>query len=226
MQKRFVVVGGSKGIGAALARSLDSHGNEVIVISRTAPECGTFVQHDVTSSEPFPTIDGPIDGIAYCPGTINLRPFHRLTRDEFQNDLDVNLFGAINAIQALLPNLKQSTSPSMVLFSTVAVQTGMGFHASIAAAKGAVEGLTRSLAAELAPQIRVNCIAPSLTDTPLASKLISSPEKREALGSRNPLNKIGTAEEVARMAKFLLSDESSWITGQIIHVDGGMGSLK
>ena len=226
MQKRFVVVGGSKGIGAALARSLDSDGNEVIVISRTSPESGTFVEYDVTSSEPFPAIDGPIDGIAYCPGTINLRPFHRFSRAEFQHDLDVNLFGAIDAIQALLPNLKQSTSPSIVLFSTVAVQTGMGFHASIAAAKGAVEGLTRSLAAELAPQIRVNCIAPSLTDTPLASKLISTPEKRESLGSRNPLNKIGTAEEVARMAKFLLCDESTWITGQVIHVDGGMGSLK
>lgn len=229
MTKRYVVVGGSKGIGAALLRGLIAEGNDVISISRSVSDessSATFIEYDVTSVEDFPDVEGSIDGVAYCPGSINLKPFHRLTQDEFVADLNVNFLGAVRAIQALLPNLKQSGSGSIVLFSTVAVQTGMGFHASIAAAKGAVEGLTRSLAAEFAPSIRVNCIAPSLTDTPLASRLISTPEKREALAARNPLNKIGTADEVAAMAKFLLSGDSDWITGQILHVDGGMGSLK
>lgn len=229
MNKRYVVIGGSKGIGAALVRGLLADGHEVISISRTTSDESNdaeFISYDVTSGDEFPAIDGPIDGVAYCPGSINLKPFHRLTPDEFISDLSVNLLGAVRTIQALLPNLKQAEAGSIVLFSTVAVQTGMGFHASIASAKGAVEGLTRSLAAEFAPNIRVNCIAPSLTDTPLASRLISTPEKREALAARNPLNKIGTAEEVAAMAKFLLSNDSAWTTGQIFHVDGGMGSLK
>lgn len=229
MTKRYVVVGGSKGIGAALLRGLIAEGNDVISISRSVSDessSATFIEYDVTSVEDFPDVEGSIDGVAYCPGSINLKPFHRLTQDEFMADLSVNFLGAVKTIQALLPNLKQSGSASIVLFSTVAVQTGMGFHSSIAAAKGAVEGLTRSLAAEFAPSIRVNCIAPSLTDTPLASRLISTPEKREALAARNPLNKIGTANEVAAMAKFLLSGNSAWITGQILHVDGGMGSLK
>ncbi|MBL8182610.1 MAG: SDR family oxidoreductase [Blastocatellia bacterium] len=229
MTKKYVVVGGSKGIGAALLRGLIAEGNDVISISRSVSDessSATFIEYDVTSVEDFPDVEGSIDGVAYCPGSINLKPFHRLTQDEFMADLSVNFLGAVKTIQALLPNLKQSGSASIVLFSTVAVQTGMGFHASIAAAKGAVEGLTRSLAAEFAPSIRVNCIAPSLTDTPLASRLISTPEKREALAARNPLNKIGTADEVAAMAKFLLSGDSAWITGQILHVDGGMGSLK
>jgi len=229
MTKRYVVVGGSKGIGAALVRGLIAEGNDVISISRSASDespSATFIEYDVTDVEDFPAVEGTIDGVAYCPGSINLKPFHRLTQDEFVADLSVNFLGAVKTMQALLPNLKQSESASIVLFSTVAVQTGMGFHASIAAAKGAVEGLTRSLAAEFAPKIRVNCIAPSLTDTPLASRLISTPEKRESLAARNPLNKIGSAEEVAAMAKFLLKQESAWITGQILHVDGGMGSLK
>lgn len=229
MNKRYVVIGGSKGIGAALVRGLLADGHEVISISRTASDESNdskFISYDVTSDDEFPAIDGPIDGVAYSPGSINLKPFHRLTPDEFLSDLSVNLLGAVRTFQALLPNLKQAEAGSIVLFSTVAVQTGMGFHASIASAKGAVEGLTRSLAAEFAPNIRVNCVAPSLTDTPLASRLISTPDKREALAARNPLNKIGTAEEVAATAKFLLSGDSAWTTGQIFHVDGGMGSLK
>lgn len=229
MQKRFVVVGGSKGIGAALVGLLAVDRCEVITVSRTRSDdsgVGTFIEYDVTSDDDFPSIEGPIDGLVYCPGSINLKPFHRLSVDEFAADMSVNLFGAVRAIQSLLPNLKASGNSSVVLFSTVAVQTGMGFHASIAAAKGAVEGLTRSLAAELAPKIRVNCIAPSLTDTPLAEKLINTPEKREAMASRNPMKKVGSAEEVASVAEFLLSERSAWMTGQIVHVDGGMGSLK
>jgi NAD(P)-dependent dehydrogenase (short-subunit alcohol dehydrogenase family) len=165
--------------------------------------------------------------VAYCPGTIRLKPFQRLTREDFFEDLQVNLLGAVHIIKACLPNLKNSaTGASIVLFSTVAVTTGMPFHASIASAKGAVEGLTRSLAAELAPRIRVNAIAPSLTDTPLAASMLSSDEKRQAAAERHPIKRIGSPQDIARMAVFLLSDAANWVTGQVLHVDGGMSTLR
>lgn len=228
MNKRFVVVGGSKGIGKALVERLATNGDTVLAFSRTGGDTAgvEFQSFDVTGEESFPTVEGSIDGIAYCPGSINLKPFNRLTEKDFLTDLNINLLGAVKAIQAVLPNLKEADEPSIVLFSTVAVQTGMGFHASVSAAKGAVEGLTRALAAEFAPKIRVNCIAPSLTDTQLAERLLNSPEKREGAEGRNPLKKVGTADEVAAMAEFLLNGESKWISGQIFHVDGGMGSLR
>ena len=134
--------------------------------------------------------------------------------------------GAVKIIQQLLPALKKAEAPSVVFFSTVAVQTGMPFHASIAAAKGAVEGLARSLAAELAPKIRVNCIAPSLVQTSLAEKLVNTPEKIEAGGKRHALQRIGQPNDIAAMAEFLLSDKAGWITGQVLHIDGGMSTLK
>lgn len=225
MSKKFVVVGGSSGIGQSLVQKLRSNGHSVVTVGRQAAD-GEHFQFDITGADEFPTIDGTIDGLAYCPGSINLKPFHRLSVDDFLTDLNINLIGAVRAIQSLLPNIKASEDGSIVLFSTVAVQTGMGFHASIAAAKGAVEGLTRSLAAEFAPAIRVNCIAPSLTKTPLAERLINTPEKIEALAARNPMKKIGSADEVASVAEFLLAGGSQWVTGQIFHVDGGMGTLK
>ena len=168
-----------------------------------------------------------IHGLVYCPGSINLKPFNRLTQQDFINDFQQNVLGAVAIIQKLLPNLKKANGASIVLFSTVAAKLGMPFHASIAASKAAIEGLAKSLAAELAgSKIRVNVIAPSLTDTPLATALLNTSEKKDASGKRHPLQRVGTAEEMAKFVAFLISEDSSWITGQIIGIDGGMGSLK
>ncbi len=228
MNKRIVLIGGSYGIGGELATELADEGNDVAVLSRTAGESANvkYIEYDAAALGDFPDIDGAVDGFAYLPGTINLKPFHRLTNDDFLADMNTNLFGAVHAIRELLPNLRLAESASIVLFSTVAVQTGMGFHASVAAAKGAVEGLTRSLAAEFAPKIRVNCIAPSLTETPLADRLLNSDQKKDAAADRHPLKRFGSATDIASAAAFLLTGRSTWITGQIIHIDGGLGSLK
>jgi NAD(P)-dependent dehydrogenase (short-subunit alcohol dehydrogenase family) len=177
-------------------------------------------------SQNFPAIDGEMDGLAYFPGSINLKPFKSLKEQDYIDDFKINALGAVKVVNQYLPNLKKVDKSSIVLFSTIAVQTGMPYHASIAMAKGAVEGLTRSLAAEFAPKIRVNAIAPSLTDTPLASKLLSNDEKKEASAKRHPLNSVGKAEDIADAAYYLISDKSSWVTGQILHVDGGMSSLR
>ena len=221
MTKRVLIVGGNTGIGAALNEQLLAEGVETILISRN--QGGV----DVLDDEPnFPVIDGAIDALVYCPGSINLKPFRGLKISDFQHDMDVNYFGAVKTIKNYLPNLKESKDASIVLFSTVAVQKGMPFHSSIAGAKGAVEGLTRALAAELAPTLRVNCVAPSLTDTPLAEKLLRNEKQREGAEQRHPLKAIGAAVDVAHMANFLISDKARWMSGQIIGVDGGMSSLS
>ena len=221
----IVLVGGNSGIGKALATQLKESGATLFMYSKSG-EGATAVDF----SQDFDTLPGlpeVIDGVVYCPGTINLKPFHRITIAEFKQEMDVNFFGAVRLLQACLKGLKKSANPAVVLYSTVAVQTGMGFHAGIASAKGAIEGLTRSLAAEWAPsKIRVNAIAPSLTETPLAAALLSSPERKEASDKRHPLGRVGTPEDIAEATSFLLSPKSSWMTGQIIHVDGGMAHLK
>ncbi len=228
--KNILIVGASSGIGFALAQSLVDSGANVFSASRTQPNLPiTHLNWNAESADNqvFTQLPATLDGIVYCPGTINLRPFNRLTNEDFQRDFQINVLGAVNVIQANLGRLKAAGDASIVLFSTVAVQTGMGFHASVATSKGAVEGLTKSLAAELAPaKIRVNAIAPSLTDTPLAKMLLSSPEKIDASNKRHPLGRVGTSEDIAAVAKLLLSVEGSWITGQILHIDGGMGTLK
>ncbi len=223
--KNIVLVGGNSGIGKAVAAQLQENGATIFSYSRTGE--GTAAVDFSTDFEELPGLPEIIDGVVYCPGTINLKPFHRISITDFKQEMEVNFYGAIRLLQACLKGLKKSSSPSVVLYSTVAVQTGMGFHAGIASAKGAVEGLTRSLAAEWAPnKIRVNSIAPSLTETPLASALLSTPEKKEASDKRHPLGRVGKAEDIAEATVFLLSEKSSWMTGQILHLDGGMSHLK
>ena len=231
--KNFVVAGGSSGIGFDLTRKLIGDGHRVIVLSRSSGrlneiEGAQHVPFDAVRDDfPGAALPDQLSGLAYCPGTIRLRPFARLTVDDFLEDYRINLLGAVTVIKGCLGSLKKVDRPAaIVLFSTVAVGTGMPFHASIASAKGAVEGLTRSLAAELAPLIRVNAIAPSLTDTPLAQALLADENKRNAAADRHPLKRVGDPGEIADMAFFLLSDASSWITGQIISADGGLGSVR
>lgn len=226
--KRYLFAGASSQIAIATARLLQAQGHEVIGLSRQNDTSiyDTFYTVDSYQQSDLPTIEDELDGLVYFPGTINLKPFHRMSSDDFSHDYSVNALGAIEVTQAYLPNLKNGAAPSIVYISSVAATVGMPFHASIAMAKGALEALTRSLAAELAPKIRVNCVAPSLTDTPLGSKFLSTPEKIEASQNRNPMKKVGQAGEIASAIHFLLSTESAWITGQILNVDGGMNSLK
>jgi NAD(P)-dependent dehydrogenase (short-subunit alcohol dehydrogenase family) len=167
-----------------------------------------------------------LDGVVYCPGSINLKPFARIKPEDFTNDFNLQVGGMIKVLQAVYPALKKSEAASVVVFSTVAVQMGLPFHTQVSASKGAIEGLTKALSAEWAPSVRVNCIAPSLTDTPLAAQLLNTEEKKAANALRHPLKKIGTATDIANMAAFLLSEKASWITGQVMHVDGGMSTIK
>ena len=229
--KNILIIGASSGIGKALANSLSKNGNQVFgTYNQTQVESSenvNFIQFDVLNSElDLSFLPEKLDGLVYCPGSINLKPFARIKAEDFLSDYSLQVVGAVQVIQKVLPLMKASENASIVLFSTVAVQKGFNFHAQVAASKGAVEGLTRSLAAEFAPSIRVNAIAPSITDTPLASKLLASEEKKEANAQRHPLKKIGSPEDIAEMAAFLLSDQSSWMTGQILHVDGGMSSIN
>jgi NAD(P)-dependent dehydrogenase (short-subunit alcohol dehydrogenase family) len=220
-RNRIVLVGGNSGIGAALREQLETD-HEVIGMSRSQEPA-----LDVTDESPaFPALQGPVHGLVYCPGTITLKPLRSLSVEDFRKDWEINLLGAFRTVKHFLPNLQEAEQASVVLFSTVAVQTGMSFHASIASAKGAVEGLTRSLAAELAPKIRVNAIAPSLTETPLAAGLLRSDRQREASENRHPLKRLGRPQDAAGLARFLLTDAGSWITGQILPVDGGMSSTR
>jgi len=228
--KNILVVGGTSGIGNALVHQLVKAEANVWVAARNhknLPLEVNYIELDVLNlGNQLDQLPEHLHGLVYCPGSINLRPFNRLTEADFKSDFEINVVGGVKIVQTCFKKLKASGNASIVFFSTVAVQTGMSFHASVAVSKGAIEGLTKSLAAEMAPNVRVNCIAPSLTETPLASTLLSTPEKKEASDKRHPLGRIGQPDDIASTARFLLSDESSWMTGQIIHLDGGMSSLK
>lgn len=224
---KILVIGGSKGIGNAIVTSLVDE-NSVINISRSAPLLPhknlTHYTCDVLTDD-LPEIE-EIDTIIYCPGSINLKPISRLKLDDFRNDFEINVIGAVKTIQYYLPALKRGNNPSILLFSTVAAKLGMPFHASVAAAKSAVEGLTKSLGAELAPLIRVNAIAPTVTDTDLASKLLRNERMIENITQRHPLKKYLDPKEVADLATFLISDKASSISGQIFELDCGIVSFK
>jgi NAD(P)-dependent dehydrogenase (short-subunit alcohol dehydrogenase family) len=230
--KNYLIIGASSGIGKRLAYMLADSGNNVY---------GTFCTKPVQNSEPGPEyhfcnvldenlnfdfLPDTLDGLAYCPGSITLKPFGRIRPDEFVQDFNLQVVGAVKVIQAVLPKLKSSEAASVVLFSTVAVKSGFNFHTMVSASKGAIEGLSVSLAAELAPKIRVNCVAPSLTDTPLAETFLNNDAKREVNAQRHPLKRVGNVNDIAEMAGFLISDKSGWITGQVFHVDGGISTLK
>ncbi len=228
MKNTYLLAGASSAMAIETSRLLVEQGNTVIGIStkEQTPGYTSFYQVEKYETAYFPKLDIPINGIAYFPGTINLKPFHRLNTADFIKDYEINTLGAVQFLQYYLPQLKLSEKAAIVLLSSVAAQNGMPFHSSIAMAKGAIEGLTKSLAAELAPTIRVNSIAPSLTDTPLANRFTNTPEKIDASQKRNPMKKIGLPAEIAEAICFLLTEKSSWITGQILSVDGGMGTLK
>ena len=229
MSKHIAIIGGTSGIGRATVAQLQADGHTVYAACRSPEklaDLGIEAQlFDAAAPGPL-TWPERLDGFVYFPGSISLKPFHRLTAEDFQRDLQVNLFGAIAALQSALPALKASGNASVVLFSTVAVAQGMPMHASISAAKGAVEGLAKSLAAEWAPAIRVNVIAPSLTDTPLAGALLNSDLKKEAAAKRHPLQQVGRSEDMATLVAHLLSGHARFMTGQVLHVDGGLSSVR
>jgi 3-oxoacyl-[acyl-carrier protein] reductase len=227
--KNILLIGGSYGIGLAIAKELENE-NRVLIASRTKEFLTDLnvihIPFDATTDNlDISQLPDTIDGFVYCPGTINLRPFKGLKIDAFENDMQINFMSMVKVLQTVLPNLAAAKQGSVVLFSSVAAGMGMPFHTSIAAAKGAVEGFAKALAAEYGNNIRVNVIAPSITDTPLANKFLNSEDKREKAAERNPLKKVGTVEDLAHMAAFLLSDKSNWISGQVFHVDGGMSTL-
>ena len=228
MKKNILLIGGSSGIGLATAKLLtESH--EVYIASRSSESLMGLDIHylpfDVTTDD-LSTLEIPdeLSGFVYCPGSINLRPFKGLKPEAFEVDFQINVMGFVKSLQAVLPKL--TANSSVVLYSTVAVKVGMPFHASVAASKGALEGLGKSLAAELAPKTRVNIIAPSITNTPLADRFLNNEAKMEKSAQRHPLKRVGEASDIAAMTRFLLSDDSSWMTGQILGLDGGMSTLN
>lgn len=225
--KTFIIIGGSKGIGKALTNLLLSDHN-VINISRSAPDIShQNLKHyscDILKDD-LPDIESA-DGLIYCPGSINLKPISRLSLDDFKDDFEINVLGAVKSIQKYLPSLKNGDAPSIVLFSTVASKLGMPFHASIATAKSGIEGLVKSLGAELAPSIRINAIAPTVTDTDLASKLLRNDKMKDNITDRHPLKKYLNPQEVAEMANFLLSKKAASISGQVFEMDCGIVTFK
>ena len=239
MSRKVLIYGGTGGIGSEIGRLLQSQGDEIYLVGRNAEKQQDlvaldgvrFITADVTREGAFDRVMaevGPeLHGLVFAIGSINIGSLRQLGAEDFINDFQLNAMAAALAVKAALTPLKRGgDGGAIVLFSSVAALQGFPLHASVSMAKGAVSGLTLALAAELAPKIRVNALAPSLTRTPLSEKLLSNPEAAEAIAAQHPLKRLGTAEDIARLALFLLSPEASWISGQIISVDGGRSSLQ
>lgn len=228
----YLTAGASSGIGKKLTDKFAESGHQVFgtyhkrVSESDNSKIHFFPLNVLDEIISFDFLPENLAGVIYCAGSINLRPFERIKPEDFVDDYRLQVVGAIKTIQAVASKLKTSDNAAIILFSTVAVQTGLPFHSQVSASKGAIEGLTKALAAEYAPKIRVNCIAPSLTDSPLAASLLNTYQKRQANAERHPLKRIGTTKDIADMVEFLLSSKASWITGQILHVDGGFSTLK
>ena len=228
MKEAVLMIGGSYGIGRSIIQQIETD-YEVFVACRSKEELEGFnVQHipfnALTDSLDMSTLPSEIKGFVYCPGSINLKPFKMLNLKNFEEDMEINFFAMLRVVKDIIGIMKESSS--MVFFSTIAVNKGMPFHSSVAASKGAIEGFVKSIAAEYAPNIRANVIAPSLIDTPLAKRLLNNDRKKEAMAQRHPLQRFGKADDIGHLAAFLLSDKSSWITGQIMGVDGGLSTLN
>ena len=228
MEKNILLIGGSYGIGLEMAKKLSKE-NRVFVASRSNEELSnidvTHIPFDVLSEDiSEKSIPEKLDGFVYCPGSINLKPFKTMGVDTIQNDMEINFIALAKTVKSIINRMNEGSS--MVFFSTVAVGTGMPFHTSVSVAKGAIEGFARALAAEYAPKIRVNVIAPSLVNTPLSERLLNNDKKKEMMSERHPMKRVGNAADIANMATFLLNPDNSWITGQVIGVDGGMSSLN
>jgi len=229
MSKNILLIGGSHGIGNAIVQQMHN-GNELYVASReneNLPAGVTHIAFDALTDElDTSKLPESLDGFVYCPGSINLKPFKMLKQQHFEDDMEINFFSMLKVTRQVLPLLTKEGTSSMVYFSTVAVGKGMPFHTSVAAAKGAIEGFAKALAAEYAPTIRINVIAPSLVDTQLAGRLLNNDAKKEKMGEMHPLKRVGTAEDIAQVASFLLEQNNGWITGQVIGVDGGKSTLN
>lgn len=226
--KNILLIGGSHGIGLSIVKELQET-HKIFVASRTdeslSHENVTHIEFDATKDVlDVSKLPEKLDGFVYCPGSINLKPFKMMGLDTIKEDMELNFFSMVKVVKEVISKMDEGSS--MVFFSTIAVGTGMPFHTSVAAAKGAIEGFAKSMAAEYAPKIRVNVIAPSLVDTPLASRLLNNEKKRESMDERHPLKRVGTPEDIANSAVFLLSDKSTWVTGQVLGVDGGLSTLN
>ena len=224
------MIGGSYGIGLPLVKILNKEFN-VHVACRTKDQLQSenvnFIKFDALNDEfDNSLIPDDIHGFVYLPGSINLRPFKGLSVEAFKQDLEINLISLIKVLKTVMPKLVAADNSSIVLMSTVAVQRGMPFHSSVSASKGAIEGLTKSLAAEYAPKIRVNAVAPSIVDTPLANRFLNNDLKIEKSAQKHPMKRVGNSADIAETINFLLSEKSSWMTGQIIGVDGGTSTLS
>lgn len=228
-QRRYIFAGANSAIAKATAEMLRVSGHHVIGLSRTdvsAQYDEHFMITDYTDRSAYPSIEAAVNGLVYFPGSIRLRPFARISAEEYLDDFRLHALGAAVFTQHFLPSLKSAEAPSIVFISSVAARTGLSFHTSVSMAKGAIESLALSLAAELAPTIRVNTVALSLTDTPLAASLLNTDQKKEASAQRHPLKRTGTVSDPAHAISFLLNEHSGWITGTVLPVDGGMQSLR